>query len=125
MPGLPPAPVEVSRREAMKARNTPIEMPLLEWGGYLVDYLFEFGPTVPAGMGAGPVTGVELLAWQALLGVEFHPWEARLLRQLSSEYLAESHKATARDRPPPFGTAPVLKQDRAKQMQRGIDQFLA
>lgn len=104
--------------------KTPIEMPPLEWGGYLVDYLFEFGPTVAAGMGNGPITGAELLAWQELLSIEFQPWEARLLRRLSNEYLDESHKATARDRPPPFAT-PMLKQARAKDMQRSIDQFLA
>lgn len=122
---MPPAPPEISRREALRSSKTPIEMPPLEWGGYLLDYLFEFGPTVPAGMSAGPVTGAELMAWQELLGIEFQPWEARLLRRLSSEYLDESHKATARDCPPPFGTAPVLRMVRANDMQRCIDQFLA
>lgn len=122
---MPPAPPEISRREALRLSKTPIEMPPLEWGSYLVDYLFEFGPTVAVGMGNGPVTGVELLAWQELLNIDFQPWEARLLRRLSSEYLDESHKATARDCPPPFGAAPVLRQARAKDMQHSIDRFLA
>lgn len=69
---------------------------------YLVGYLFEVGPVMPAGMGAGPVTHEELRAWQAGTGIELQPWEFRALRGLSQEYLTESHQAEQPDRPAPW-----------------------
>ena len=108
----------------MKKAGKPVEMPPLIWGEYLLGYLFEFGPTMAAGMGAGPLTASEIESWQHLLGIEFEPWEARLLRRLSNEYLAESHKATKRDCPPPFGDSLALKSLQAAETQRKLDLFL-
>ncbi|MEG2030580.1 MAG: hypothetical protein RR376_08035 [Janthinobacterium sp.] len=116
---------QVSRREDYQARGIAIEMPPLEWGDYLIGYLFEFGPTMAAGMGSGPLTGAEILAWQKLLGIEFDPWEARLLRRLSNEYVSESYLATKRDRPAPYGAPPVLKKVAAREVDRNLDFFLA
>lgn len=115
----------VSRREDFQARGMFIEMPPLEWGDYLIGYLFEFGPTMAAGMGSGPLTGAEILAWQDLLGIEFDPWEARLLRRLSNEYVSESYLASKRDRPPPYGAPIVLKKFREREVDRNLDLFLA
>ena len=115
----------VSRREDFQARGIFIEMPPLEWGDYLIGYLFEFGPTMAAGMGSGPLTGAEILAWQELMGIEFEPWEARLLRRLSNEYVSESYLASKRDRPPPYGAPIVLKKFRAREVDRNLDLFLA
>lgn len=115
----------VSRREDFQARGIFIEMPPLEWGDYLISYLFEFGPTMAAGMGNGPLTATEILAWQELMGIEFDPWEARLLRRLSNEYVSESYLATKRDRPPPYGAQIVLKKFRAREVDRNLDLFLA
>ncbi len=102
----------------------PIQMPPILWGEYLIAYLFEFGPTTPAGMGSAPIGAIEIAAWQDLLGIEFQPWEARLLRRLSNEYLAESHAATKRDCPPPFGDSPALKFARDHEAMRNLDVFL-
>jgi len=74
-----------------------IEMPPIEWGEYLVAYLFEFGPTVAAGMGSAPVSAGEIESWSRLLGIELGGWEARLLLRLSREYLAEASNATKQD----------------------------
>lgn len=64
----------------------------------MVDYLFEFGPT----KGEGALEPEQLLAWQTLLGIEWEPWESRLLVKLSRAYLGETHRATKRDAPPPW-----------------------
>lgn len=76
--------------------------------GYLLGYLFEIGPTMAGGMGAGPVTNQEILAWQALTGITLDAWEARTLRSLSCEYLAESHRAEKRGAKAPW-SAPDAK----------------
>ena len=76
--------------------------------GYLLGVLFEIGPTVPAGMGAGPITHGEIDAWQRNTGIALSAWECRTLRRLSMDYLGESHKATARDCPAPWEDAPYV-----------------
>lgn len=91
-----------SRRESLKSYGIEPDMPPLEWGAYLVEYLFELGPTMAAGMGAGPLMPSELHAAQQLLGIQFQPGEARLLLRLSRDYLAESHRATEYNCEPPW-----------------------
>ncbi len=82
-------------------------MPPIDGADYLLGYLFEIGPTIAAGMGAGPITHGELRAWMDNVGVELQPWEVRFLRRLSHEYLAESHKAEKRDARAPWNAADV------------------
>jgi len=72
---------------------------------YLLDFLWEIGPTLLAGMGTGPITFGEIRAWTELTGVELDPWEVRFLRRLSHEYLSESHNATKRGAPAPWRAA--------------------
>jgi len=85
----------LSRLEAMRkayGENYAPDMPPLDTD-YLIGYLFEIGPTMAAGMGSGPITHEEILAWQELTGIELQPWEARFLRRLSLEYVSELHHA--------------------------------
>jgi hypothetical protein len=100
-----------SRLDLLKADEVEPDMPPLEWGRYLVDYLFEFGPTMAAGMGSAPLAPSEIEAAQRLLGIQLQPWEARLLLQLSREYLAESHRATEQGCPPPWDDPIAAKVD--------------
>ncbi|MYM37264.1 hypothetical protein GTP38_23335 [Duganella sp. FT94W] len=116
---------QVSRRKAMTASGSPIEMPPLECGEYLLGYLYDVGPVVPAGMGSGPVTYAEIEAWQRVSGISLHPWEAALIRRLSGEYAAESHAATKQNHPPPFKEGQSLRSHLKKQSDRNLDRFLA
>ena len=69
---------------------------------HLAGYLFEIGPTVAAGMGDGPITHGDIAAWMRNTGIRLSPWQARTLRRLSLDYLAESNKATERGHPAPW-----------------------
>lgn len=69
------------------------EMPPLEGAEYLIDYLFEVGPTVQGAMGPGRLTNEELLAWKINTGIRLLPWESRFLIKLSDAYLQELQKA--------------------------------
>lgn len=83
---------EQSRMEAMMARDeAPVIPP--NPASYLTTWLFEIGPTAIGGMGEGPLGYQDFTAWQAVSGIELMPWEARLLRRLSSEYMAERQRA--------------------------------
>lgn len=70
---------------------------------YLVEMLQDAGPVI-----AGEVlTWPHLESWQRIVGAELRPWEARMLRRLSSDYLGEAHRAEAHDAPPPWGREPT------------------
>ena len=69
---------------------------------YLVDYLFAVGPVSYSAMGAMPLLWQELTHWQRNSGIDLTPWEAVTLRQLSADYVAESHAAESTTRPAPW-----------------------
>ena len=64
----------------------------------MLDYLWEIGPTKKD----GPIEAQDLVAWEQLLGIEWQPYQSRLLIRLSRSYLAESHNATKRAAPCPW-----------------------
>ena len=96
-------------------------MPPLDWGGYLVDYLFEFGPV----KAESPLEPVDIPAIEHVLGVEFQPWEKRLLLQLSREYKGEMHAATKRSAPVPWPPAAAQWRRACLSAERRLDSFLA
>lgn len=71
--------------------------------------LFEAGPTSVAGQGAIPLTWADLEAWQQGIGVRLPPWQLRLLRRLSAEYLAEFNQADDPEAQPPWERQSIPK----------------
>jgi len=69
---------------------------------YITEWLFEVGPTSPGGMGPTAIGWRDLQAWQTLTGVDLMPWEARILRRLSVDFLHEAQDATKPDHPAPW-----------------------
>lgn len=67
-----------------------------------VAMLFEAGPASTAGQGQITLTWADLEYWQIGIGVRYAPWQLRLLRRLSAEYLIELHRAEAPDALPPW-----------------------
>jgi hypothetical protein len=93
-PGQQP---ETSRLQRMRRTRgdegyTP-SMPPAGAAAYLLDYLFEVGPTMAAGAGEAELSHQEIESWARLRRIELTPWEARTLRRLSRDYLAEKHAA--------------------------------
>ncbi len=89
-----------------------------EEAAYLVSALMEAGPTTVAGMGEIPLTWADLLAYQRGIGQDFAPWELRLIRRLSGEYLSESIRAKA-----PDARAPWIKEVTAEQRSEVAQQM--
>lgn len=98
----PKPPPPISRREALEAEDIEPEMPPIEWGRHILDYLWDVGPAMAGGMGPSPLTCGELQSWQDQMGIELQPWELQLLRRLSKDYVGESSRATERDCPAPW-----------------------
>lgn len=96
-----------------------IELPMPSNPAPLItNRLMEIGLTEAAGMGAGPLSWPSIAGWQAVAGVSLSPWEARTIRKLSVEYLAEGRRAESENRPAPW-RAPVT----ARQQEVEFDQL--
>lgn len=100
------APARVTRlqqmRRDMKDDEYQPPMPPLDAAEHVVGFLWEIGPVLHGSMGAGPVTHEEIACWQQNIGVRLEPWEARFIRALSHEYLAESTRAESPDAQAPW-----------------------
>lgn len=84
-----------------------LEMPSVN-GRYLIDYLYEIGPTISSGDGQAIIPQSEIIAWMSNTGVELEPWEIRIIRILSGEYLSEHYLSLKHDRPCPWDACPYL-----------------
>ena len=71
---------------------------------YMVNYLFEIGPTLPGAMGDVELSHSEIACWQSNIGITLNHWESRTLKRISKDYLNECRKATSRDREAPWPT---------------------
>lgn len=105
----------LSRIDDMKKRKITPGMPPNP-APHIVARLVEIGLTEAAGMGNGPLSWPTIDAWCNRTGIDLAPWEARLIRQLSVDYVAESRLAESENCPPPW---------RAEVTQREIETELA
>lgn len=78
---------------------------------HIIARLTEIGLTESNGMGLSPLSWREIEAWQRATRVRLAPWEARLIRQLSIEYLGESRRAESENCPAPW-RAEVTQRER-------------
>lgn len=61
-------------------------MPPIEWGGHIIEWLFEIGPVVHTGMGHTHIRDVDVCAWQENQEIALTPWECSLIIKLSKTY---------------------------------------
>lgn len=69
---------------------------------YVLRVFNEIGPTAPGPAGPAPISFSEIAAWCSLTGVRLTSWQARTLRQLSRDYIAEHYAAEDPKRPAPW-----------------------
>lgn len=69
---------------------------------YLTDWLFELGPGVSTGNGLVEIGWDTLSDWQHSVGIELLPWEAKLLKSLSRDYVSQWYDSRKPDCPAPF-----------------------
>lgn len=98
------APPPVSRVAALKADKIDPQMPPNP-APHFIDWLVEIGLTESTGMGNVPLSWASIHWWQVVTSITLSPWEARLIRKLSVEYLAESRRAEEAGCPAPWKTA--------------------
>jgi hypothetical protein len=64
---------------------------------FIISYLLDIGPVIAAGFGPAAIHWRDILAWQQCTSVRLPPWQARLIIELSKEYLVFSEKAKEPD----------------------------
>lgn len=77
----------------------------------IVERLMEIGPVEVAGMDRAPISFASIAGYASSMGVIIPPWQARLLRRLSAEYLAQSRDAEGRHCPAPW-VRPLTQEER-------------
>lgn len=113
MKSLPPP---VSRAETLKRDKIIPQMPPNP-APHIIERLVEMGLTEAVGMGSAPLSWVTLAAWQSVTGTSIAPWEARLIRKLSSEYLAQSRLSEVETCPPPW-KAEITEREKQVEIER-------
>lgn len=108
--------ISMSRIERLKLDGVEPPMPSNP-APHIIDRLIEIGLTEAAGMSAAPLSWREINAWCERTCIDLPPWEARLIRRLSGEYLSQSRKAEDENCPPPF-RAPVTDRQREVEIQQ-------
>src|SRR3546814_5786496 len=101
---------QISRAERFKKDGITPQMPPNP-APHIIDRLVEIGLTEAAGMGAAPLSWQSIRSWSDMTGIYPAPWEARLIRKLSIEYLAEGRRAESENCPPPW-RAEVTERER-------------
>ncbi|MGS0941031.1 hypothetical protein ACVA51_10725 [Pseudomonas luteola] len=104
-----------------KARGHPapgLEMPPVEYGQYLIEYLFEAGPFENGGFGPTPISWRELKAWEDMRGIMLTAWEAGVIRALSQHYVAQLRESTNPNCPPPYAGTELSKAEIAESIDR-------
>lgn len=84
---------------------------------HIIYRLTEIGLTEANGMGASPLSWREIEAWQRSTRVRLAPWEARLIRQLSIEYLGEARRAESENCPAPYHTEVTRREREVEEEQ--------
>lgn len=96
-------------------------MPNIGGGAYLIEILFEVGPSKSIGMGGNaPIDDVDLAAWMHNQNVKLTPWEAKSIRQLSREYAAMLSEAIDPNTPAPWVDPNLLDQERREKIANAM-----
>lgn len=67
-----------------------------------ITWLFDAGPYEAGAMGKAALGWVTIGAWSREACIALAPWQKRLLRRLSGDYLREGDRAVKHDCPPPW-----------------------
>ncbi len=102
----------VSRLKQIEADGLSPDLPPLP-APIFIEYLFEVGPMVPAGMGSAAIGWLDLAAWQDQTGRGLPPWQTMLLRRLSRDYVNEFLEADKPDRAAPWAPDRLSEEHRA------------
>lgn len=95
------APEPITRLAEMEARGAIPVMPPLS-APHIIAYLMDVGPVEPAGMDVAAVGWSTIHNWRLETATPLPPWQARLIRRLSIDYVIEMRRARDPECQPPW-----------------------
>lgn len=69
---------------------------------HMIDWLMEIGPMVSGAMGSAAFGWSDMAHWSEMTGIELDPWEAKTLRRLSLDWVAQVNASREPNCPPPY-----------------------
>lgn len=114
-----------ARAPGMLERGLPLPLPPLDAGAHLVAALMECGPCMQGLAGPVALSWGEVAAWQRCTGATLQPWEARLVRALSAEWVAEARLAEKDGAASPLQRAATPTPEQRERISRGLGAALA
>jgi len=97
------APKRQTRQEQLEAQESSLlELPDVEHGGHVIQWLHEVGPTQQGMNGPEPLSWQEISAWREATGVEATAEELVMLRNLSRQYASQYHRSDNPEEPAPY-----------------------
>lgn len=103
--------LEQMKRSGIKPRLPPNPAP------HILERLIEIGLTEATGMGSAPLSWLSIEAWQRASRITLPPWEARLIRSLSVEYLASHRISESENCPPPWRDKVVTERQKEAEIE--------
>lgn len=80
-----------SRAEIAEKDGIPIHTPPV-FASYVLNFLSDLGWAGSGGMGAAPLSAVEVKAWAELSDIELTPWEFAAIKSASRAYVSQSYE---------------------------------
>ncbi|OWK32299.1 hypothetical protein [Sphingomonas mucosissima] len=108
-------PPRLSRLEDMRKRKIQLMMPPVQ-APELIARLIEIGLTEGGGMAPAPLSWSTIAGWSQVTKIPLQPWEARLMRRLSVEYVAEGRRAENENCPPPWRSTQISEAERVAEL---------
>ena len=97
-----------------------MEMPDIEHGAYLLEYLSEIGEARHNGQTLSPIDWQEIRAWQDATGIMLGAWEAKTIRHLSTVYASYYWEAGDPNCPAPW----MPEQPSAERITKRLDNMM-
>jgi len=94
---------ERTRYELLKDKDSDLlNLPEVQNAEYIIEYLFEVGPSMSNGMGLCPISYTEIKAWMDATKTECSPWDVNMIRHLSRVFISQHHESEKENCPAPF-----------------------
>lgn len=92
-----------TRHDDLSRRGSSLtQLPEIEEGEHVLQWLFEVGPSSSTAVGPGPISFSEIAAWASITQTRITSEEALLIRALSRDYCAEYHGSSKSNTVPPY-----------------------
>ena len=108
-----------SRLEEMRRKGLEPLMPPCS-SDHHIQTLMDLGPVEVAGMDRVPITWPTIAAYSMFSGTHLEPWEAKMIRRLSADWLSASREAEEPDAAPPWTSSTVDMRAAVDRMARDV-----